>query len=154
MLDDSKAPYPVAGPGATGQMMDRAHATGGDMLPSEHAQSAAMSAKPATAADLNAALRDLDGAGEIPVLVVTSKDLSRDEAAWLSRYSDHIFQKGSYDRGALVSAIRTTLEKQSSSAAESRSCKCLRRTGTGDGNNNRKEGWTDPALGRSAECGP
>ncbi len=64
MLDDSKAPYPVVGQGATGQMMDRAHATGGDVLPSEHAQSAAMSAKPATAADLNAALRDLDGAAD------------------------------------------------------------------------------------------
>lgn len=60
----TESAVPNGGVRRTYPMMDQTHATGGDMLPAEQAQPAVTSPESATAADLGAALRDLDGAAE------------------------------------------------------------------------------------------
>jgi CheY-like chemotaxis protein len=42
---------------------------------------------------------------EIPVLVVTAKDLSDDEADWLRARVERVFQKGAYDRAGLTKVV-------------------------------------------------
>jgi CheY-like chemotaxis protein len=41
----------------------------------------------------------------IPVIVVTAKDLSAEERAALDRYAGNVLRKGSYDRNALAERI-------------------------------------------------
>ena len=47
---------------------------------------------------------------DIPVVIVTSKDLSRDELEWLRGHAMDVFQKGAYSRAELIAAVRAMLE--------------------------------------------
>ena len=47
---------------------------------------------------------------DIPVVIITSKDLSRDELEWLRGHAREVFQKGAYSRTELVATLRTMIE--------------------------------------------
>ncbi len=48
---------------------------------------------------------------DIPVVVVTAKDLSADEVAWLNQHAERVFQKGAYRRTELVAVIHDLIAK-------------------------------------------
>ena len=52
---------------------------------------------------------------EIPVLVVTAKDLSDKEADWLRTRVERIFQKGAYDRARLTQVVGEMVNRRISS---------------------------------------
>ena len=47
---------------------------------------------------------------DVPVVIVTSKDLGRDELDWLRGNTLEVFQKGAYGRAELVAALRDMVE--------------------------------------------
>jgi signal transduction histidine kinase/CheY-like chemotaxis protein len=47
---------------------------------------------------------------DIHVVIVTSKDLSRDELEWLRGHAMDVFQKGAYGRAELIAAVRAMIE--------------------------------------------
>ena len=47
---------------------------------------------------------------DIPVVIVTSKDLSRDELEWLRGHAMDVFQKGAYGRAELIAVVRAMVE--------------------------------------------
>jgi DNA-binding response OmpR family regulator len=47
---------------------------------------------------------------DIPVVIVTSKALSRDELEWLRGHAIDVFQKGAYSRAELIAAVRAMVE--------------------------------------------
>jgi CheY-like chemotaxis protein len=47
---------------------------------------------------------------DIPVVIITSKDLSREELEWLRGNALEVFQKGAYGRAELVSVLRSMVE--------------------------------------------
>jgi CheY-like chemotaxis protein len=57
-----------------------------------------------------AALRRSELTRDVPVVVVTSKDLSREERAWLEGNAYEVFQKGGYERSKLVETLRNMVE--------------------------------------------
>lgn len=48
---------------------------------------------------------------DIPVVVVTAKDLSTEEVAWLNQRAERVFQKGAYKRSELVGTIHQMIER-------------------------------------------
>jgi len=42
---------------------------------------------------------------DIPVIVVTAKDLTGDEVTWLHQHAEKVFQKGAYERSELVGVV-------------------------------------------------
>ncbi len=50
-------------------------------------------------------MRQRDEWRDIPVVVVTAKDLSDKEAEWLQARVERIFQKGAYDRARLTQLV-------------------------------------------------
>ncbi len=46
----------------------------------------------------------------LPVVIVTSKDLTKDELEWLRGHAMDVLQKGAYSRTELVSAVRAMVE--------------------------------------------
>ena len=55
------------------------------------------------------AMRREDAWRDIPVVVLTAKDLSREEVAWLGRRAGRVFRKGAYGRAELVAAVHGTI---------------------------------------------
>jgi CheY-like chemotaxis protein len=51
---------------------------------------------------------------EVPVVVVTAKDLTREEAVWLNRHATKVFQKGAYERAELASIVHDLLAQRTS----------------------------------------
>jgi signal transduction histidine kinase/CheY-like chemotaxis protein/HAMP domain-containing protein len=47
---------------------------------------------------------------DVPVVIITSKDLGRDELDWLRGNTIEVFQKGAYGRAELVAALRGMVE--------------------------------------------
>jgi CheY-like chemotaxis protein len=47
---------------------------------------------------------------DLPVVIITSKDLSREELEWLRGHAIDVFQKGAYSRAKLISVVRTMVE--------------------------------------------
>ena len=47
---------------------------------------------------------------DIPVVIVTSKDLSRDELEWLRGHALDVFQKGAYSRSELIATVRAMVD--------------------------------------------
>ena len=47
---------------------------------------------------------------DIPVVIVTSKDLSRDELEWLRGHAMDVFQKGAYSRSELIATVRAMVD--------------------------------------------
>ena len=48
----------------------------------------------------------------IPVVVVTAKDLSREETEWLTRHAEAVFQKGAYDRSELIDEVERMMARR------------------------------------------
>jgi signal transduction histidine kinase/CheY-like chemotaxis protein len=61
------------------------------------------------------ALRADPGWRDIPVVIITSKDLTRDELEWLRSNAMDVFQKGAYGRAELIEALRGMVEAARSS---------------------------------------
>ena len=57
---------------------------------------------------------------DLPVVVITSKDLTRDELAWLRGKALQIFQKGTYGRAELLTSLRTMIEAARRPSVEGR----------------------------------
>ena len=47
---------------------------------------------------------------DIPVVIVTSKDLSRDELEWLRGHAMDVFQKGAYSRAELIATVHAMVD--------------------------------------------
>jgi DNA-binding response OmpR family regulator len=47
---------------------------------------------------------------DIPVVIVTSKDLTRDELEWLRGHAMDVFQKGAYSRAELIATVRAMVD--------------------------------------------
>ncbi len=60
--------------------------------------------------EMLAALRKREQMHDIPVVIITSKDLTRQEREWLSGNALQVFQKGAYERSELVEALRKMVE--------------------------------------------
>jgi CheY-like chemotaxis protein len=58
------------------------------------------------------AMRRAEALRAIPVVVITAKDLSRDEAEWLRQHAERIFHKGAYRRSELIRVIREMLARR------------------------------------------
>lgn len=56
------------------------------------------------------AIRQTPAWRDIPVVIVTSKDLSRDELEWLRGHALDVFQKGAYSRAELIATVRTMVD--------------------------------------------
>ncbi len=56
------------------------------------------------------AMRENPAWHDVPVVIVTSKDLGRDELEWLRGNTLEVFQKGAYGRAELVAALRDMVE--------------------------------------------
>lgn len=48
---------------------------------------------------------------DIPVVVVTAKDLSAEEVTWLNQHAERVFQKGAYTRSELVGVIHDMIAR-------------------------------------------
>ena len=53
---------------------------------------------------------------EIPVVIVTAKDLSREEMGWLMRNAERVFQKGAYDRTELIGVVHAMISRRLAAA--------------------------------------
>jgi CheY-like chemotaxis protein len=47
---------------------------------------------------------------DLPIVIITSKDLSRQELEWLRGHAIDVFQKGAYSRAKLISVVRAMVE--------------------------------------------
>jgi CheY-like chemotaxis protein len=56
------------------------------------------------------ALRQDKDRRDIPVVIITSKDLTREELEWLRGHAMEVFQKGAYSRAELVGTLRGMVE--------------------------------------------
>ena len=48
----------------------------------------------------------------IPVVVVTAKDLTREESEWLTRHAEAVFQKGAYERSELIDEVERIMVRR------------------------------------------
>jgi signal transduction histidine kinase/DNA-binding response OmpR family regulator len=48
---------------------------------------------------------------DIPVVVVTAKDLTSEEVSWLNQHAERVFQKGAYKRSELVGVVHDMIAK-------------------------------------------
>ncbi len=55
------------------------------------------------------AMRSREAWRDVPVVIVTAKDLSREESAWLKGHAQRVFQKGTYHRAELVDLVQNML---------------------------------------------
>jgi CheY-like chemotaxis protein len=55
---------------------------------------------------------------DVPVVVVTAKDMSRDELIWLRTNAEEVFQKGSYLRRELIAVVHDLIARGVSLAGE------------------------------------
>lgn len=63
--------------------------------------------------DVLKTVRTTDGLADLPVIVATSKDLTRDELDWLKAHSDEVIRKGDTGRGDLIAALKRQLQDYS-----------------------------------------
>jgi DNA-binding response OmpR family regulator len=61
---------------------------------------------------------------DIPVVIVTAKDLSHEEIAQLNGRVERVFQKGAYDRAELIDTVRAMITRR---IAKSRAARPPRR---------------------------
>jgi signal transduction histidine kinase/CheY-like chemotaxis protein len=64
------------------------------------------------------AIRRSEAWREVPVVVVTAKDLTREERAWLRTNAKEVFHKGSYDRRELIAVVHDLIARGVSVAGE------------------------------------
>ena len=60
--------------------------------------------------EMLAALRQKEPLSDVPVVIITSKDLTRQEREWLGGNALQVFQKGAYERTQLVETLRKMVE--------------------------------------------
>jgi signal transduction histidine kinase/CheY-like chemotaxis protein len=60
--------------------------------------------------EMLAALRQNNLTRDVPVVIITSKDLTQEERAWLDGNALEIFQKGAYERLKLIETLRNMVE--------------------------------------------
>lgn len=60
---------------------------------------------------------------DIPVVVVTAKDLTTEQVAWLNQHAERVFQKGAYKRSELVGVIHNMITRSAETIASRRSVK-------------------------------
>ena len=58
------------------------------------------------------AMRREEAWRDIPVIVITAKDLDREELAWLNGRAERVFQKGAYDRAELVGVVERAVARR------------------------------------------
>ncbi|HEX2223899.1 MAG TPA: response regulator, partial [Thermoanaerobaculia bacterium] len=63
------------------------------------------------------AMRREEAWRDIPVVIVTAKDLSREEAEWLKGRAEAVLQKGLYDRAELIALLHRTITGRRVAAA-------------------------------------
>jgi CheY-like chemotaxis protein len=64
------------------------------------------------------AIRRSEAWRDVPVVVVTAKDLTRDELVWLRTNAEEVFQKSSYDRRELIAVVHDLIARGVSVAGE------------------------------------
>jgi signal transduction histidine kinase/CheY-like chemotaxis protein len=64
------------------------------------------------------AIRRSEAWREVPVVVVTAKDLTRDEIVWLRTNAEEVFQKSSYKRRELIAVVHDLIARGVSVAGE------------------------------------
>jgi CheY-like chemotaxis protein len=60
--------------------------------------------------EMLATLRRSGATRDLPVIIITSKDLTRQEREWLSGNALQVFQKGAYERAQLIETLRQMVE--------------------------------------------
>jgi CheY-like chemotaxis protein len=55
-------------------------------------------------------LRETPEWAEVPVIVLTAKDLTEEERTRLQQGASHVFEKGSYSRQQLLDEVQTALD--------------------------------------------
>ncbi|MEP2120288.1 MAG: response regulator [Bauldia litoralis] len=60
--------------------------------------------------EMLAVLRENDATRDLPVVIVTSKDLTREEREWFGGKALAVFQKGAYQRARLVETLREMVD--------------------------------------------
>jgi signal transduction histidine kinase/DNA-binding response OmpR family regulator len=58
------------------------------------------------------AMRRNEAWRDIPVVVITAKDLTSEEVAWLTRHAEAVFQKGAYERNQLVDEVERMVARR------------------------------------------
>jgi signal transduction histidine kinase/CheY-like chemotaxis protein len=58
---------------------------------------------------------------DIPVVVVTAKDLTAEEVTWLNQHAERVFQKGAYKRSELVRCIHDMIARGAAAIGSRRS---------------------------------
>jgi signal transduction histidine kinase/CheY-like chemotaxis protein len=58
---------------------------------------------------------------DIPVVVVTAKDLTTEQVTWLNQHAERVFQKGAYKRSELVGVIHNMITRSAGTTASRRS---------------------------------
>jgi signal transduction histidine kinase/DNA-binding response OmpR family regulator len=66
------------------------------------------------------AIRRREAWRDVPVVVVTAKDLTRDELVWLRTNAEEVFHKGSYHRRELIAVVHDLIARGVSIAGEAR----------------------------------
>jgi signal transduction histidine kinase/CheY-like chemotaxis protein len=64
------------------------------------------------------AMRRSEAWRDVPVVVVTAKDLTREERVWLRTNAEEVFHKGSYDRRELIAVVHDLIARGVSVAGE------------------------------------
>jgi signal transduction histidine kinase/CheY-like chemotaxis protein len=64
------------------------------------------------------AIRRSEAWREVPVVIVTAKDLTRDELVWLRTNAEEVFHKGSYNRRELIALVHELIARGVSIAGE------------------------------------
>jgi signal transduction histidine kinase/CheY-like chemotaxis protein len=62
-------------------------------------------------------MRRETGWRDIPVVVVTAKDLTAEEVTWLNQHAERVFQKGAYKRSELVGVIHKMIARGTRASA-------------------------------------
>jgi CheY-like chemotaxis protein len=64
------------------------------------------------------AIRRREAWRDVPVVIVTAKDLTRDELVWLRTNAEEVFHKGSYNRRELIAVVHELIARGVSTAGE------------------------------------
>jgi signal transduction histidine kinase/CheY-like chemotaxis protein len=64
------------------------------------------------------AIRRSEAWRDVPVVIVTAKDLTRDELVWLRTNAEEVFHKGSYNRRELIAVVHELIARGVSAAGE------------------------------------
>ena len=87
-------------------------------------------------------LRQNEATRDLPVVIVTSKDLTREEREWFGGKALAVFQKGAYERARLVETLREMVDATRRSVERRRCRRLAVREREGEDNAWRKFFWS------------